>query len=113
MRISDWSSDVCSSDLVELAGDQCAFGLLRRFQRHVVALEIGARIEHFLIEEASVKVCVEIVVMLDVVLAGERLVEFEQLAEQRADTPSLHPMFAAVLEQIGSAACRERVCEYV
>src|SRR3546814_18311165 len=80
MRISDWSSDVCSSDL------------------HVVALEIGARIEHFLIEEASVKVCVEIVVMLDVVLAGERIVEFEQLAEQRADTPSLHAMFEAVLE---------------
>src|SRR3546814_16704308 len=36
--------------------------------------------------------------MLDVVLAGERIVEFEQLAEQRADTPSLHAMFEAVLE---------------
>src|SRR3546814_18896203 len=99
MRISDWSSDVCSSDLVELAGDQCAFGLLRRFQRHVVALEIGARIEHFLIEEASVKVCVEIVVMIDVVLSGERLVEFEQLAEQRADTPSLHATLEAVRDR--------------
>src|SRR3546814_7541574 len=80
MRIDDWSSDVCSSE--------CP----------VVALEIGARIEHFLSEEASVKVCVEIVVMLDVVLAGERIVECEQLAEQRADTPSLHAMFEAGLE---------------
>src|SRR3546814_17529488 len=23
MRISDWSSDVCSSDLIEVAGDRC------------------------------------------------------------------------------------------
>src|SRR3546814_4016922 len=35
MRISDWSSDVCSSDLLELAGDP--FGTGEDLESHVVA----------------------------------------------------------------------------
>src|SRR3546814_9944774 len=34
MRISDWSSDVCSSDLIEQAG-------VASIARHAVALEVG------------------------------------------------------------------------
>src|SRR3546814_2455818 len=35
MRISDWSSDVCSSDLVEARGEALMFGLLHPLQGFV------------------------------------------------------------------------------
>src|SRR3546814_6796397 len=34
MRISDWSSDVCSSDLLDLAGHRFGDRAMRRRQRH-------------------------------------------------------------------------------
>src|SRR3546814_10794607 len=89
MRISDWSSDVCSSDLVHIR--------LRR--RHAAAR--GAHQEALLDQEG-----------LDHVLEGAAL--FAQRGGQRLD-----PDRAAVeglhddAQQIGSASCRERVCQYV
>src|SRR3546814_11187682 len=41
MRISDWSSDVCSSDLVKLLEDTLGQPLFRRFNRRLVLTEAG------------------------------------------------------------------------
>src|SRR3546814_3904630 len=47
MRISDWSSDVCSSDLVDHAGDLLDMRLFRLDPQQVRAiLERGDAIEH-------------------------------------------------------------------
>src|SRR3546814_1699046 len=49
MRISDWSSDVCSSDLAviqRIAFDTDAFGDVREWQIREHAF-IGAELEHF------------------------------------------------------------------
>src|SRR3546814_19539820 len=76
MRISDWSSDVCSSDLPELvlgahAGD--ILGTDRVPATVLVANESASQRHVFLIAHVSI----------------------------------------LRLEEIGSAACRERVCPYV
>src|SRR3546814_10923204 len=92
MRISDWSSDVCSSDLVEarlcqvggeprrggdaeVGGDQ---QLLQLLQRLVVQLALGED-------------------------AGDALAELGG----RAGEPGLQAL------EIGRASCRERVCQSV
>src|SRR3546814_1256020 len=85
MRISDWSSDVCSSDLFMLTGDQgCmdADGFIRFVGRDDdVITSAGYRIGPGPIEDC---------------LLGH---------------PSVH--MAAVVGEIGRASGRERVCQYV
>src|SRR3546814_6244289 len=85
MRISDWSSDVCSSDLV--AGDG-ARGLRRVRQGHGIDV-VG-------IGEPGL-------------LAGNRAHAHALLDRMRAvlDDAVLHR------PEIGRASCRERVCQYV
>src|SRR3546814_9027408 len=86
MRISDWSSDVCSSDLVVI-------------QDLVVALSLAAVPVHRVIETR-----------------GRSVLEMHRLAGKRAETrgdeqepgEQFRPVF-----QIGRASCRERVCQYV
>src|SRR3546814_4659328 len=75
LRISDWSSDVCSSDLIDL----------RRRQ----LLELGQT--HF---------------------SGQRLDRRLEAALRQAALDRHLAAFEADLE-IGRAACRERVCQYV
>src|SRR3546814_3309424 len=86
MRISDWSSDVCSSDLVA-AGTS----IMR------AAMEIGTEIPKLCATDmldafGSCRIC---------------LVEIEG----RAGTPA--SCTTPVAEEIGRASCRERVCKYV
>src|SRR3546814_2328959 len=79
MRISDWSSDVCSSDLRGKAATEAG-----HFQREIVGVEIDTpdgRQTH-LVDEG---------IRFDATLEG----------------------IAGVKIQIGSASCRERVCQYV
>src|SRR3546814_13203859 len=93
MRISDWSSDVCSSDLTRL-GDE-------RFGQRVFAdlVEARGQPQHLgLVEPAN----------------ADRLVERGPALGERAGLvhdPGVDP--AAVFDQIGRASCRERVCQYV
>src|SRR3546814_19182482 len=89
MRISDWSSDVCSSDLLHL-----------RMPRH----DRGERLAAFQADPVH---------MAD---AGDerRMMHHHQgrrvgLLLQRGIEP-VEPFGA---EQIGRASCRERVCQYV
>src|SRR3546814_2454220 len=98
MRISDWSSDVCSSDL-------------RREER-----QRGQGDRTY--QEHEEHACDEIAVAKECALeqrpsgrcemnhgdpeSGNRNAAFDQ------DFPALEPVFA-----IGRASCRERVCQYV
>src|SRR3546814_4831426 len=83
MRISDWSSDVCSSDLVEVAFD-------REAERKADGLEFGQReAAEFGAAEAEIGEAEENTVRIDLGREPGR----------RADGA----------EQIGRASCRERV----
>src|SRR3546814_5042196 len=76
MRISDWSSDVCSSDLV-----------------------------------------VATVLLVAAIICASQRVAFhaEQLAHRLGDPygTMVLTLSAVLVEEIGRASCRERVCQYV
>src|SRR3546814_15101826 len=105
MRISDWSSDVCSSDLAE--------------QVHVAEARRDASIAH---DDGDLMQCFgqtgpEFPVVLGAAHAGARIAldgviqvgEFERVAKKEDG--------GIVAQQIpienGRASCRERVCQYV
>src|SRR3546814_6451360 len=83
MRISDWSSDVCSSDLV---GTEPCVELMAG-----TGLDQGGGIPVGPALETSVP---------GVFAAGD---------VARHD----HPVFGEIRVEIGRASCRERVCQYV
>src|SRR3546814_2629047 len=85
MRISDWSSDVCSSDLPAARDDR--FGGLHARQSIVSALMQGPE-EHYALGE-------EIARVIWAPILRSHKVTVDQMA------------------QIGRASCRERVCQYV
>src|SRR3546814_4591818 len=87
MRISDWSSDVCSSDLVGIILDdrEAADLVRRRTEREAPAFEADRMV-------------------VDLLLA---------LDEQRALRLQRPTVRGRQLRQIGRASCRERVCQYV
>src|SRR3546814_14466560 len=107
MRISDWSSDVCSSDLAERALEQ-ARRPDRRHQRRVAAEAATVDADAILVRVALFDRPFRGVddVVLDAF--GPLLVAGipEGLAVA-ARAVVIH------LEQIGSASCRERVCQTV
>src|SRR3546814_4461056 len=89
MRISDWSSDVCSSDLnVVVAAD---------YPDGAVGLQYAPR----LLQPG----------MGEGVVSAQRI-EFVPIIIDRIHAPALGPEQIAA-EQIGRASCRERVCQYV
>src|SRR3546814_4739175 len=98
MRISDWSSDVCSSDLL------CAIGL----PRPTIALE-----------SQMVGLCHNLfVVGFKCLHYGGEGKSFVLELEDRLDREPLDSVIHAsqILDQIGEigrASCRERVCQYV
>src|SRR3546814_6871619 len=85
MRISDWSSDVCSSDL------------LARNLRFTETLE-GLRID--IVDDADVSMFV--IGTSKLTPSGAKL--FAEVAALIAEVPN---------REIGRASCRERVCQYV
>src|SRR3546814_17577458 len=99
MRISDWSSDVCSSDLAALIGGLLRYPeALRRNEEALTRLPIGDSGDAELLG-----------VMLDSAMCQEGL-DCEGLLA------ILEPMKVynrATTLQIGRASCRERVCQYV
>src|SRR3546814_1390549 len=84
MRISDWSSDVCSSDLFTTAYDKYA----------VAAFEMAA-VDYLLKPFGRDRF--------------EAALERALKAIGQSDVPALD----RTREQIGRASCRERVCQYV
>src|SRR3546814_3286584 len=90
MRISDWSSDVCSSDLSQVAQRRAA---VQNAELDVQYTVIRAPVD-------------------GVVLS--RTVEPGQTVAASFQTPVLFSIAEDLSKmQIGRASCRERVCQYV
>src|SRR3546814_16140409 len=111
MRISDWSSDVCSSDLVRATGvdSLCAgsykwlfagWGVAPFFVRREVIG--GLRLDRY--GEMHASGTPETGFAID---PSERRFDYSSRA-----FGEVHVLDAA-LDQIGRASCRERVCQYV
>src|SRR3546814_14318669 len=105
MRISDWSSDVCSSDLPQRIGDAT---ILARGMEHRIVEDSAHRIlvavepaEHIadLVRRAQMDG--------DMILAGEQARHVLHRDARVARPGRLEAL------PIGRAACRERVCQYV
>src|SRR3546814_3153798 len=98
MRISDWSSDVCSSDLRaeqrlvgELGERLIGNGLAPR--RVEQAAFLDQRLEHAVDERA--------------------LVRSRRIGIQRIERLQTQDLLSVEGEEIGRATCRESVCQYV
>src|SRR3546814_4995054 len=85
MRISDWSSDVCSSDL----------RVPNRFELVLLAAERARQLGR---GEPQ---------MIEVAGEPRTLVSLREIAAGKVDVNALRE------RQIGRASCRERVCQYV
>src|SRR3546814_8186868 len=105
MRISDWSSDVCSSDLL-FPGKYHVLG------GRLSALE-GVRPQDLSIDALVNRVAAGGVD--EVVLAMNATLEGQTTAHYLAERLEGYPVRLAQLAhgQIGRASCRERVCQYV
>src|SRR3546814_16915963 len=105
MRISDWSSDVCSSDL--LRANALAVGLKRG--KLILEDHLG------IIEQPADKRRLAVVHRSAGDEAQQRLVlmDFEILIDVLGDERVGLVDDVTVRHQIGRASCRERVCQYV
>src|SRR3546814_15866694 len=110
MRISDWSSDVCSSDISEAA----EFGLLDKGRGEGVAVDVVAfqRGDHRRAATDGHELHVGIRIEPDALREhpGEDIDRRAGTADP--DPPPLHGT-DLVLDQTGRSSCRERVCQYV
>src|SRR3546814_6159671 len=94
-RISDWSSDVCSSDLVDVDGAVAVERLDQQPDRRLVVLRGLDRVLHHLLA------------VFDVVDRDDGHAGADAGVERR----TVPAPFADA--EIGRASCRERVCQYV
>src|SRR3546814_13094016 len=110
MRISDWSSDVCSSDLVSLAVADGA-ALAQRAADLVATHPSLMRIPDAIVLARRTRR----IIRQNLTWALGYNVLALPLAAAGLVTPWLAAlgMAASSLAAIGSAACRERVCQYV
>src|SRR3546814_14513733 len=92
MRISDWSSDVCSSDLGE---SKASFTQGVRFLTQLTMLRFGRMSAFALVGGAGA--IANLAIMWALIALGMEYV------------------WAAIIasEELGRASCRERVCQYV
>src|SRR3546814_9728525 len=105
MRISDWSSDVCSSDLILSGGQRQRVALARALYgdpRLVVLDEPNANLDSQGDDALSHAVQA-------LKAAGTTLV----MITHRPQTLSLMDKVLVLQNEIGRASCRERVCKYV
>src|SRR3546814_16211567 len=115
MRISDWSSDVCSSDLgahlrrdgdlaAELGKERRALLILRTLAVHDV-LELGMACHR----RPSTKVVAPTAARLPQPWAGLRPRLYREDIDEDAIQQHLPPGYS--IHKIGRASCRERVCK--
>src|SRR3546814_18819509 len=111
MRFSDWSSDVCSSDLASVNAD--AQTVTFTFPKHLPAGNYRLDIDY------SGKIYTQAAGLfaLDYEAEGKKkralFTQFEA-ADARHVIPSWdEPIYKATFDQIGRASCRESVCQYV
>src|SRR3546814_18696864 len=99
MRISDWSSDVCSSDLVTLAGASNGFIIGFNVRANPQARELARR------DNVDIRYYSIIYNVIDdarQVLGGMLAPE---IREKQIG-------YAEIRQEIGRASCGERVCQY-
>src|SRR3546814_1943127 len=96
MRISDWSSDVCSSDLFQAVEVKDP---LRTKQLRVGLTQLG--------EEGAIQVFRPEVAGGSLLLGAVGQLQFEVVAHR------LKTEYGVEARQLGRASCRERVCQYV
>src|SRR3546814_7263701 len=106
MRSSDWSSDVCSSDLSDVLRAQRVFGQVIGKTKGVVELERDLARQGVAFAHANGSFVEQTQTIL------QRLAEFGFLALQRLGDQRLRADQFGIGE-IGRASCRERVCQYV
>src|SRR3546814_5317208 len=108
MRISDWSSDVCSSDLEV---DRTDLRILRELQKdgrlpivelanHIALSATACQRRVKKLEDSGV--IAGYAALLDPVALGQQVDAFVRVSIERQST-----------DTIGRASCRERVCPYV
>src|SRR3546814_14511947 len=103
MRISDWSSDVCSSDL--LGGCGISVGLAGVGRRAYIFFSGGAG-------KRLGRSSGGLPLGSSITRPGPLLVE--RLQRDLPGRPDLFGIIGVTVEpQIGRASCRERVCQYV
>src|SRR3546814_14874538 len=107
MRISDWSSDVCSSDLFVAPSE--VQGVAERFGAASFDIEVEG-----IVWSHRDELCTFDVMVDAFGLGGHEPLKRLAPIVRGADTgrPDLVPEAAGLLE-IGRASCRERVCKYV
>src|SRR3546814_12919217 len=122
MRISDWSSDVCSSDLFdqlqhapasdgqEATRDQAHAPIVESFAQRARTNGFVQQSAQSDLSMASKQVSVQTLIASYRSL-GSRWADLDPLKRrERPPIPELDPTF---YNQIGSASCGERVCQYV
>src|SRR3546814_20600646 len=106
MRISDWSSDVCSSDLHEahVAEGACIHDFLETLAIEMLHILMLAFIDH--IEKRG-----ETVAQIEATAAA--MTNIENPAQLCVQCFLVIETFILQRAQIGRASCRERVCQTV
>src|SRR3546814_16452722 len=111
MRISDWSSDVCSSDLGFVVGDIRIDGLQRISAGTVftyLPIERGDRVDHTRIA-AAIRALYKTGFFEDVRMDRQGDILVVTVAER----PAINKLTLVGNKAIGRAAGRERVCQSV
>src|SRR3546814_9806446 len=105
MRISDWSSDVCSSDLAVGLGQGIEVELLLDV---VVTELLDAHLRRAAIEQAQHDLLAK-----QGGAGGHAEIHLGLFRDLELDAAILrHPLFGDI-EPLGKASCRARVCQYV
>src|SRR3546814_7502319 len=121
MRISDWSSDVCSSDLIDrnIGVEQHDLTLLRRLRISLVetALPDTQRLHFRAVKRnARLERVTDRIVESRLAVVGNELPAVSELflgAATFGGHGSSMPVEYQFSRQIGRASCRERVWQYV
>src|SRR3546814_11568537 len=114
MRISDWSSDVCSSDLIERADPH--IGLLHRgteklieYKTYLQAVPYFDRLDYVapMSQEHAFALATERLLGIEAPLRGQYI---RVLFAEISSIPN-HLLNVTTFAPIGRAACRESVCQ--
>src|SRR3546814_8356309 len=121
MRISDWSSDVCSSDLLQVMdhvtltdnnGRKADFRNIILVMTTNAGAEESARRSVGFTEQNHTTDAIEVMRKMFTPEFRNRLDAIVQFAPlERREILRVVDKF--ILQQIGSASCRDRVCQYV